>query len=110
VVTVLSFLLFAGDATLARQAAPSKADKSPAIIKVEPPNWWVGLTPEVMVLLSGRGLDANKVECNLSSVVVERTQATAGGNYLFVWFKLGADTKSGTLVCRVTNSGGDVAS
>ena len=60
--------------------------------------------------MSGRGLGANKVECNLSSVIVERTQATAGGNYLFVWLKFGADVKSGTLVCRVTNSDGGVAS
>jgi len=32
---------------------------------------------------------------------VSRTQATAGGNYLFVWLKIGADTKSGTAVCRI---------
>jgi glycosidase len=88
----------------------AKGEKSPAVTKVEPPNWWVGLTPEVMVLVSGRGLDANKVECNLSSVIVERTQATAGGDYLFVWLKFGADLKSGTLVCRVTNSSGGAAS
>jgi neopullulanase len=88
----------------------TSSEKSPVVTKVEPPNWWVGLTPEVMMLLSGRGLDANKVECNLSSVVVERTQATAGGNYLFVWLKFGADAKSGTVVCRVTNSDGGVAS
>ena len=88
----------------------AKTDKSPVVTKVEPPNWWVGLTPEVMVLLSGRGLDANKVKCNLSSVLVERTQATGNGNYLFVWLKFGADVKSGTLVCRVTNADGGVAS
>jgi glycosidase len=86
---------------------PSNA---PAVTKVEPPNWWVGLTPEVMVLVSGRGLDANKVECNLPNVIVERTQATGGGNYLFVWLKFGTDLKSGTLVCRVTNADGGVAS
>jgi glycosidase len=91
----------------AQKSSPSDrfaADKSPVVTKVEPPNWWVGLTQEVMVLVSGRGLDANKVECNLSSVIVERTQSTAGGAYLFVWLKFGADLKSGTLVCRITNS------
>ncbi len=54
------------------------------------------------MLLSGRGLEATKVECNLPSILVERTQATAGGTYLFVWLKFGADIKSGTAVCRVT--------
>jgi neopullulanase len=84
----------------------SAAENSPAVVKVEPPNWWIGLTPEVMVLLSGRGLEATKVECNLSSLLVERTQATAGGRYLFVWLKFGADTKSGTAVCRITTPTG----
>jgi len=41
------------------------------------------MTPELMVLLSGTGLDAMKVECNLPSLIVQRTQAT-GGKYLFV--------------------------
>jgi neopullulanase len=84
----------------------SGAENSPAVVKVEPPNWWIGLTPEVMVLLSGRGLEATKVECNLSSLLVERTQATAGGRYLFVWLKFGSDAKTGTAVCRITTPTG----
>jgi glycosidase len=82
------------------------ADTSPAVTKMEPPNWWIGLTPEVMLLLSGRNLEATKVECNLPSILVERTEATAGGKYLFVWLKLGADAKSGTAVCRITTPTG----
>jgi neopullulanase len=86
--------------------AAAAADSSPTVTKVEPPNWWIGLTPEVMLLLSGRGLEATKVECNLSSLLVERTQATAGGNYLFVWLKFGSEAKSGTAVCRITTPTG----
>jgi glycosidase len=82
------------------------ADNSPEVTKVEPPNWWIGLTPEVMVLLSGRGLQATKVECNLASILVERTEATAGGTYLFVWLKFGADIKTGTAVCRIATPTG----
>lgn len=90
---------------IAALAAPA-ADNSPTVTKVEPPSWWVGLTPEVMLLISGRGLEATKVECNLASLLVERTQASAGGKYLFVWLKFGAETKSGTAVCRVTSAEG----
>ena len=61
----------------------------------------MGLTPEVMLLLSGHDLEATHVECNLPTLRVSRTQASAGGNYLFVWLKIGADTKSGTAVCRI---------
>jgi glycosidase len=90
-----------GSALLARPQQASK-EAGPAVTKVEPPNWWVGLTPEVMLLLSGRDLEATHVECNLATLRVSRTQSTAGGNYLFVWLKIGSDTKSGTAVCRVT--------
>jgi neopullulanase len=95
-------------ATPAFAFGPSQenSERAPAITKVEPPNWWAGLTPEVMLLLSGRGLEATKVECNLASLLVERTEASAGGKYLFVWLKLGAETKSGTAVCRVTTADG----
>jgi len=77
-------------------------DSAPSVTKIEPPNWWVGLTPDLLLLLSGRDLEATHVECNLPTLRVSRTQATAGGNYLFVWLKIGADTKSGTAVCRIT--------
>lgn len=73
---------------------------------MEPPNWWVGYTPEVMLLLSGQDLEATHVACNLPALHVSRTQATAGGNYLFVWLKIAADTKPGTAVCRITASKG----
>ena len=59
-----------------------------------------------MVLLSGKHLEASGVACNLPELVVGRTQATAAGNYLFVWLKLSAELKSGTAVCRVTTPTG----
>lgn len=72
------------------------------VTKIEPPNWWVGFTPEVMLLLSGQDLEATHVSCNLPTLSVSRTQATAGGKYLFVWLKIGVGTKPGTAVCRIT--------
>jgi glycosidase len=86
------------------EAAPQEVTKptAPVVTKVEPPNWWVGLTPEVMLLLSGHDLEATHVDCNLPTLRVSRTQASAGGSYLFIWLKIGADTKSGTAVCRIT--------
>ncbi|MCU1240227.1 MAG: alpha amylase [Candidatus Acidoferrum typicum] len=59
-----------------------------------------------MLLLSGRNLEATGVTCNLQDLGVERTQATAGGNYLFVWLKLGSELKSGTAVCRINTPTG----
>jgi glycosidase len=82
------------------------ADDAPLVTKVQPPNWWLKLTPELMMLLSGRHLEATGVSCNLTNLVVERTQATAGGDYLFVWLKLEPEIKSGTAVCRVNTPTG----
>src|SRR5439155_26147628 len=83
--------------------------EAPVVTKVEPPNWWVGLTPDLMVLLSGHGLQATKVACNLPDVVVGRTQATQGGEYLFVWLKFGPQLRSGTVVCRATTPAGEAS-
>jgi glycosidase len=90
-----------GAALLARPQQTDK-DAGPTVTKVEPPSWWVGLTPEVLLLLSGHDLEATHVACNLPTLSVSRTQSTAGGNYLFVWLKIEAGTKSGTAVCRIT--------
>ena len=62
----------------------------------------MGLTPEVMLLLTGHDLDATHVACNLPALHVSRTQSTAGGKYLFVWLKIMAGAQSGTAVCRIT--------
>lgn len=80
---------------------------TPAVKKIEPPNWWVGLTPDVMLLLSGKDLEATHVRCNLPEIDVSRTQSAANGDYLFVWLKFGAGLKSGTAVCRITTPKGE---
>src|SRR5208282_1707343 len=74
--------------------------------KVEPPNWWVGLTQEVVVLLSGKNLQATHASCNLPEVLASRTQSSIGGDYLFVWLKFSPQLKSGTAVCRITTPKG----
>jgi len=98
---------FCGSTLLGQtQQSPQTDPKAPVVTKIEPPSWWSNLTPEVMLLLSGHYLEATHVVCNLPSVLVERTQATAGGDYLFVWMKIGPETKSGTAVCRITTPTG----
>jgi neopullulanase len=90
--------------------AQDKTDpNAPVVQKVEPPNWWVKLTPDVMVLLSGKNLRATHVECNLPDVSVSRTQSTANGDYLFVWLKLAPTLQSGTAVCRITTAVGQAS-
>jgi glycosidase len=77
------------------------------VTKVEPPNWWIGITPELQLLVYGRNLEATHVGCNLPTLHVTRTQASAGGKYLFVWLKIAPDTRSGTAVCRIQTGTGE---
>jgi neopullulanase len=82
---------------------------APSITKVEPPNWWVNLTPDVMLLLTGKNLQVTHASCNLPDVIVSRTQSAADGRYLFVWLRLNPNLKSGTVVCRVTTPKGQTS-
>jgi len=106
--TVVCLLSWSGVAWCAGPQHNSGAS-TVKVTKVEPPDWWVGFTPEVMLLLSGQDLEATQVSCNLPTLRVSRTQATAGGNYLFVWLEIGAGTRPGTAVCRITAPKGAAA-
>jgi len=90
--------------------AQDKTDPNePVVQKVEPPNWWVNLTPDVMLLVSGKNLRATRVDCNLPEVSVGRTQSSGDGDYLFVWLKLAPTMKRGTAVCRITTMYGQTS-
>ncbi len=110
---VFSFLLVTAIPSLAPRclAVPQsgEAATAPVVKKVEPPNWWIGLTPDLMVLLSGQRLQATKVACNLPDVIVGQTEATQGGDYLFVWLKFGRQLRSGTIVCHLTTVSGETS-
>ncbi len=103
---VVSFVLCTGSLSGRSEKSQQPEANAPVVTKVEPPSWWIHLTPEVMLLISGHSLEATHVACNLPSIVVERTRASAGGDYLFVWLTIGPDTQSGTAVCRITTPAG----
>jgi len=99
-------IFFSAHSALAQEIANPDA---PSITKVEPPNWWVNLTPDVMLLLTGKNLQVTHANCNLPEVIVSRTQSMADGHYLFVWLRLSPNLKSGTAICRVTSPKGQAA-
>ncbi len=86
--------------------AQQTSDHAPTVTKVEPPNWWINLTPDVLLLLYGHDLEATQVTCNIPEVIVSRTQSSHQGDYLFVWLKFTANARTGTLVCRIVTPTG----
>ncbi len=67
------------------------------------------MTQDIVVLLSGKNLQATHAQCNLPEVVVNRTQSSTNGDYLFVWLKFSPQLKSGTAVCRIATANGDTS-
>ncbi len=94
-------------AALGRSQPQAASPNAPVVTKVEPPNWWIGITPELQLLVYGHNLEATHVACNLSTLHISRTQATAGGDYLFVWLRIAPDARSGTAVCRIKTGTGE---
>jgi neopullulanase len=102
-------LLFAASFLALCCSAQDAPTNAPQVAKIEPPNWWLNLTPDLMLLLSGHDLEATQVSCNLPEVTVLRTQATHGGAYLFLWLKFASNVRSGTLVCRIVTPTGNTS-
>ncbi len=80
----------------ASSRVPAATGAAPRITKIEPPNWWTGLTPEVMLLLSGENLDGATVSCDTPGVTITKSKVTAAGRYLFIWAAISRGATVGT--------------
>lgn len=67
----------------------------PRVDRVEPPYWWVGLKPDLMLLVTGQNLSGAAVGVNYPGVRVARTDATANGRYLFLWLRIAPGAEPG---------------
>jgi neopullulanase len=88
---------------------PERADAGtapPAVQKIEPPNWWTGFAPEVLLLLTGNSLAGAHVETSSAGVRVSRVENSANGHYLFVWLKTESSLRPGTISLRIKSAAG----
>jgi glycosidase len=88
------------------QAAGNSSSSAPQIEKLDPPNWWTGFTPEVMVLASGANLDGATLTCSRPGVKIERSKATAAGKYLFFWLEISPAAEAGDALIQVKTTSG----
>lgn len=79
---------------------------APQVEKMDPPNWWVGFTPEVMLLIKGHNFGGAAVSTSYLGVRVVRSEASANGDYLFVWVKIAARARAGQAAFTIRNSSG----
>ena len=67
----------------------------PVISKVEPPNWWVGLPHDPLLLLTGENLNGAQIATHYPGVTVQRLNTSADGHYLFARIHLAKTTTAG---------------
>lgn len=99
----LILLLGAAASVNAGQNAP------PAVLKVEPPNWWVGhsLNP-VRVMVRGRNLSGAKVEAVGPGIKTGPASANQAGTYLFIDVQIDPQARPGKRMLRIATPGGTV--
>src|ERR1700724_2618006 len=81
-------------------------DQSPRITKLEPPNWWVGYSQDVMLLISGDNLDQMEVTCDYPGVRIVRTQRGPNAHHFFIWLEITSDARPGAVFLRVLGKSG----
>jgi glycosidase len=88
-------------------AASSAAQSAPAVLKVEPPNWWAdhSINP-VRVLIRGRNLSGARVEATGQGVRAGLTRVNAAGTYVFVDVLIDEKAAPGRRELRITTPAG----
>jgi glycosidase len=85
------------------------AQNAPAVLKVEPPNWWAGhsINP-VRVMIRGRNLGGGRVESVGEGLKTGLTRINEAGTYLFVDVLIDSQAKPGRRALRITTAKGTI--
>ena len=75
---------------------------SPAIERIEPPNWWVGMkNPHVQLMVHGVDVAKNAISIRYPGVKIESITHTANSNYAFVNISISPHALPGTLTLEL---------
>ncbi len=88
-------------------AASALPSDPPQVSKVEPPNWWAGYDPAVMILLYGENLAGADVSVTYTGASVAKVQTQPDGKHAFVWLSLNPTAKPGDMPIRVKTAYGE---
>ena len=88
-------------------AGTGAAQNSPAVIKVEPPSWWVGhsINP-VRVLIRGRNFQGASVRTFCTGIRTRAARVNDTGTYIFVDLLITPQAKPGACHLEITNAQG----
>ena len=78
----------------------------PALERVEPMFWWVGMhNPDLQLIVHGRNIASRKVELSYQGVQLIEVQKVENPNYLFIDLKISSSAHPGTFLINFTKSG-----
>lgn len=95
-------------ALAAPQPSTAAVAASPAVRKIDPPNWWVNYTPELTLLLTGENLSGAHVVSASKSVAVLGSHVSQNGHYLFVRLKI-SNSQPVTVQLKVNTASGSTS-
>jgi len=83
------------------------AQTAPEVLKVEPPNWWVGhsINP-VRVMIRGRNLQGARIEPSGAGITTRLARINAAGTYLFIDVMIDSKASAGRRSLRITTPQG----
>ena len=71
--------------------------QNPAIQRIDPTNWWVGMkNPELQLLVYGKDLKGSSVQINYPGISIRQVYEVENPNYLFIDLYLAPETAAGT--------------
>jgi neopullulanase len=88
-------------------ATVAQAGSEPRVTKVEPPNWWAGYAPVVMVLLYGENLAGANISVNYPGASIAKVQTQPDGKHAFVWLSFYPKAKPGNIPIRLKTVSGE---
>src|ERR1700744_5545269 len=87
-------------------ATLSLSAQIPALERVEPMFWWVGMhNPNVQLIVHGNNIASRKVELNYPGVTLAEVHKVENRNYLFLDLRISSGTVPGTFPIKFTKAG-----
>ena len=84
----------------------SSHGQGPSVQKLDPPNWWAGFAPNVLVMARGQNLTGGRVETSYPGVRVARSEASENGHYLFLWLEIAPTASAGEVTFQISGPTG----
>lgn len=79
--------------------------QTPAIQRIDPTNWWVGMkNPELQLLVYGKNLKGSDLKINYPGVSVRQVYEVENANYLFVDLYISPEAKAGKFEIELSKS------